>query len=782
MGRAKAEPQPDPVLVALGERTAQLEDRLSSELAELRKVIDSSVSFEGARIAALIGEVRSNADEAVAAVRKQHIGEISVLRQDLSQKLDDFSGSVLSIRPEVGSLRSDLAAHVLSTSEMRKEHEVALESVREAFQTDLAKLSNESGAQVVDATVKLREVVEAQKTEVFRMQAALETSSSKLEERYEDLQKSLDTVTGDLGKARSMTQAALMDLASAFEAEQGKLRADILEEVRTSVSQDLKETVTHGLVDVREKLDGQILALEDVVEAHGASVQKTSWMVDNMYTRSVTWRISNFKKKTFALVKAEEEVSLVSPGFSVCALPEMTMELQVTPPSTPVVPLPGAVAAPMPGSCSLRVWAPPGLKAVFRVSGGEGSGAVSRRYEHTFQAGGQEDSRGRTCFQAQNICELNKCFTRNTDTASFGFELLEFRVPGARGSAPQRYVQSLRGTSTGFSTTGVLFGADGRQMDSTMYSEAPGAECLEAAGGDEAMSPSQRPGSGSPRGSALLGLPKLAMEDDEDEELEDISIGETVGIGSISAARFATSDQALQEKLQKEQQAMRNRAVRRIEWRLEGCAKLLENCSVGQAVDSPLFSAAGLQGLQLHFYPKGNDTNGAGSGASQWCGLFVSGPARASIRGVLWVGSFSKSFEHRFQRKGDAGGRSKFCDLDKTLDCEDAVVLALDLTEVESDVPDLSTTLCLREARTGPNAGAGGNSKPTSQGGGREDGGSKSHGRVNHPAMVAGTKGLLRMRREDAMKSEEVMRCVSLPSLNNRNHNVPLVRTGQRSH
>merc|ERR1712151_407974 len=98
----------------------------------------------------------------------------------------------------------------------------------------------------------------------------------------------------------------------------------------------------------------------------------------------------------------------------------------------------------MPGGCSVRVWAYPGLNAVFRISGGEGGSAGCRRYEHTFQHHGPTDSHGRVCFEARNVCKLNDAWGRGADEATFGFELLEFHLPSAPGAAPEGYVRTLR--------------------------------------------------------------------------------------------------------------------------------------------------------------------------------------------------------------------------------------------------------------------------------------------------------------------------------------------------
>merc|ERR1719464_2426581 len=169
---------------------------------------------------------------------------------------------------------------------------------------------------------------------------------------------------------------------------------------------------------------------------------------------------------------------------------------------------------------------------------------------------------------------------------------------------------------------------------------------------------------------------------------------------------MATSEMLVHERVKTELQGMRNRGVRRVEWKLEGCSKILEGCRLGESVDSPPFGAAGLDRIQFHFYPRGYDTSPT-QGNVQPCALYISGPIRTTLKGTLSVGSKAWHLEHRFQRKGDTGGRSKFGPLEHQLDCNDSVLIALDIQEVETDMPEFGGSLCLREARPGPGSAEG---------------------------------------------------------------------------
>lgn len=232
-------------------------------------------------------------------------------------------------------------------------------------------------------------------------------------------------------------------------------------------------------------------------------------------------------------------------------------------------------------------------------------------------------------------------------------------------------------------------------------------------------------------------------------------------VDQLLVSRHLTSDVLMQERMRAQLQVLQNRTVRRVEWRLEGCTHLLEVMKPGEAIESPLFSAAGVDKMQINFYPRGCEVGDKTSQHGQPCAIYVSGPYRTTLRGVLSVGSNSRQFEQRYQRRGDVGGRGKFCSLESQVDLHDSVTLALEIIEVETDLPDMSSSLLLREARSGAN----GASPP---------GGGASH-------VGGGAKGNVRMRREDPSKTESVVRCISLPALTNRNQFLPKVGGGVRS-
>mmetsp|Transcript_88150 Transcript_88150/g.247986 ORF Transcript_88150/g.247986 Transcript_88150/m.247986 type:complete len:792 (-) Transcript_88150:159-2534(-) len=786
LSRKKPPPEPDPLLVELGTRTSALEHRLTAELSELKQGVDRAVAAADKRIVAFVSEQFAAAEETRSVA-------LAELRKEVEQQLQVVSKHVDTVKLELNAMGAELAAFVTATGEAQSKHEAALARNREELEASIRKLGAEVPTWVAEAEVRCQQQTASHAKSLAAVRAAVEEATGRLDSRCDELRNDASRIAGEIANGRTASERALKDLAAAFEQQHVELGAEqeaFRETFALDLRRDLQQRLDRGLGEVCDRVEGQVADVEATVESHGAMVRKTAWTVENMYTRSVTWRIPNFKEKARVLFKSEE-TCLVSPGFSTCSLPEMALELRVATQEaqTPVVPLPGAPRVPLPGLCSVRVWAPPGLQAVFRLSGGDGSAAPPRRYEHVFEAGETPDPQGRVSFLAQNVCQLNHAWKKSGDLATFTFELLEFRlVPVACGAAPPSYVSSLRLSSSCTAVEASVDGTEERSVSPGLQVSA--SEDAQASEGAE-VPPAENEEAESALSTELCTEADVGHGDDSpsaDVAADDsLGVEEFVGVGDVRVTRFATSEHVLQERLQKEQQAMRNRSVRHIEWRLEGCARLLDLCAPGQAVDSPLFTAAGLQGVQLHFYPRGADVHASAGGTGEWCALFVSGPARSTVRGVLWVGAHSKPFEHRFQRRGDAGGRSRFCNLETELDCDDAVVLALDLVQVDTELPDSSMSLCLRDARTvtgavavSPRRGGGGGAGAGERGGGAVDSRGSTNG-MTQPGPVGGAKGVLRMKREDPSRTEEAVRCVSLPTLNTRSHHAPLLRQGQRS-
>lgn len=127
--------------------------------------------------------------------------------------------------------------------------------------------------------------------------------------------------------------------------------------------------------------------------------------------------------------------------------------------------------------------------------------------------------------------------------------------------------------------------------------------------------------------------------------------------------------------------AMRSRMVRRVEWRLENASKLRKCFPANESMCSASFNAAGVEGLQLIFYPNGY--NGATDG---FCSLYLFGPAGVTLKCNLFVGDQKRDANHTYDVAG-AFGRTNFCRLDAGVDqVTDTITLSLEIDEAHQDM------------------------------------------------------------------------------------------------
>jgi hypothetical protein len=136
----------------------------------------------------------------------------------------------------------------------------------------------------------------------------------------------------------------------------------------------------------------------------------------------------------------------------------------------------------------------------------------------------------------------------------------------------------------------------------------------------------------------------------------------------------------LYEQVKNQVDLMRSRMIRRVEWRVEQASRLRQCFAPGQPICSTQFNAAGLEGLQLLFYPSGY--KGATDG---FCSLYMYGPAGCTIRCSLFLGEQKREAYHSFVEPG-AFGRTNFCRFESITDeSEDSVLVAIEVEEAHQD-------------------------------------------------------------------------------------------------
>mmetsp|Transcript_60100 Transcript_60100/g.135523 ORF Transcript_60100/g.135523 Transcript_60100/m.135523 type:complete len:750 (-) Transcript_60100:74-2323(-) len=135
------------------------------------------------------------------------------------------------------------------------------------------------------------------------------------------------------------------------------------------------------------------------------------------------------------------------------------------------------------------------------------------------------------------------------------------------------------------------------------------------------------------------------------------------------------------DQVKKEVEIMRSRMVRRIEWRVEQAALLRRCFPPGESMCSAPFNAAGIENMQLIFYP-----SGYGNASDGFCSLYLFAPAGVTLKCALWAGNQRRDASHYFEEPG-AFGRTNFCRFDSATDTEeDTVLIALEVEEAHQDV------------------------------------------------------------------------------------------------
>lgn len=190
-------------------------------------------------------------------------------------------------------------------------------------------------------------------------------------------------------------------------------------------------------------------------------------------------------------------------------------------------------------------------------------------------------------------------------------------------------------------------------------------------------------------------------------------------------SRQVAADALMTDRVNREIQVVKNRSVRRVEWVLDGCIGLMQFCQVGESVDSAVFSAAGLERIQLHFYPRGLNSDSIGN-----CSCFISCGRYTYLRCQLNVGKQSRAIEHHFERNGEVYGKSRFGIMDSLLQGGDTLLIAMDIHEAHVMQVD-------KGMLRGPGDGKGAN-------------------------VVS---SVLRLKKADQSEVDEVLRCASLPAL-----------------
>lgn len=191
-----------------------------------------------------------------------------------------------------------------------------------------------------------------------------------------------------------------------------------------------------------------------------------------------------------------------------------------------------------------------------------------------------------------------------------------------------------------------------------------------------------------------IGLEVLEAFTPQESEstLEALGMKGLIGMHGYAEASDDTSfvfhryvNHRMLDLVQDQVDVMNSRMTRRVEWRVENGSKLGGLFPEGEAMCSATFQAAGLDGLQLIFYPSGS------SGAKEGhCSCFVVYPGRSQLRCWLSVGSQRR--EAKLFNSAGFFGRTNFCRLENGIDpATDTILIVLEIEEAQQDTMKYGT-------------------------------------------------------------------------------------------
>lgn len=132
--------------------------------------------------------------------------------------------------------------------------------------------------------------------------------------------------------------------------------------------------------------------------------------------------------------------------------------------------------------------------------------------------------------------------------------------------------------------------------------------------------------------------------------------------------------------------------TRRVEWTISNFSKEEFQRAKGESIWSPKFRAAGLDGLQLEFFPKGREK----TTFEGFCSLFLWCPNGTKVKYQLWVGKFLRAPDEDEYAGNIGHGHSNFCPVAPEVDrVNNSITLGVDFLEVSFTECDEDTGLRL---------------------------------------------------------------------------------------
>jgi len=121
--------------------------------------------------------------------------------------------------------------------------------------------------------------------------------------------------------------------------------------------------------------------------------------------------------------------------------------------------------------------------------------------------------------------------------------------------------------------------------------------------------------------------------------------------------------------------------AKKAEWTITDFSSKARDLEKGKSLWSPKFKAAGLDGMQLEFFPKGREK----TTFDGFCSLFLWAPDGTKLKFQLWVGSSLRAPDEEEYNGRIGHGHSNFCPLEPQINKQnDSVTVGVDILDFQT--------------------------------------------------------------------------------------------------
>eukprot|EP00398_MALV-I-01_sp_L67-1_P000682 gene682-266_t len=549
-------------------------------------------------------------------------------------------------------------------------------------------------------------------TEMDSRLKEVEVIAKDLQDRFSSTVGKIDNKIAEMSKAADDNAAKLEGKVNAIveglQKDAAEQKAQLEKKFQQFQGQADESTAAmkQDLNDARDTLEHKQQAFADATAAATDNMQtEITWLrkevgaVFNIYARKIEWRIADVSKKFNSSIKKKH---LHSPAFDCAGLSGCQLELVYSSDPTPQSPR-GRSRSPSasrsqsppwdkdkqagPSDLSLFFWAPKDCEVVFRLTCGKKSKTIHKHFPT------------RMCHGVNDFALLAHSVNYDFDMLPISLEVLEVKTVQSVHQDPtqkakesvKRFLQDTKETLTAV----VAYDAElaalvQTEMDKIHAPSHPrDYEQLvqNVANAKLVMQQNykalqQEPsflGAFESAQAALMAVSRAhsaagdahLLPDDEGEIRVD---GDPPKPEIVMIKKHVNN--RLYEQVSSSLKKMQDRNVRRIEWVIENAVGLQSTCPQGRGVFSPMFHAAGIDNMQLIYYPSGYHQAVGGM-----CSLFLSCPAGTHMKCNLGLGRQVRPIQYEYQERGSYG-RSNFCRFEACHDVEtDSVKVHVDFLE-----------------------------------------------------------------------------------------------------